>query len=164
MVERLPFRWSYIIAPLVIFLLSIILSAYFYHLLPSDVAVYFGSDGTPDRWLKPELTMVMALLPQLLLALVAVAIAWGMTRLASRFWRPGETKVNLETIVSLMGNMVALPQIVFGFAMADIFVYNAYQIHLLPLWVFALIFMVAGSVVIGVFFFRAIRQEWGQRR
>jgi uncharacterized membrane protein len=164
MVERLPFRWSYIIAPLVIFLLSIILSAYFYHLLPAEVAVYFGSDGTPDRWLSRELTMVMALLPQLLLAMVAVAIAWGMTRLVSRFWRPGETKVNLETIISLMGNMIALPQIVFGFAMADIFVYNAYQIHLLPLWVFALIFMVAGGVVIGVFFFRAIRQEWGQRR
>jgi len=164
MVERLPFRWSYIIAPLAIFLLSIVLSAYFYHLLPAEVAVYFGSDGIPDRWLSRELTMVMALLPQFLLTLVAVAIAWGMTRLVSRFWRPGETKVNLETIVSLMGNMIALPQIVFGFAMADIFVYNAYQIHLLPLWVFALIFMVAGGVVIGVFFFRAIRQEWGQRR
>jgi uncharacterized membrane protein len=164
MVERLPFRWSYIIAPLVVFLLSIILSAYFYHLLPAEAAVYFKPDGTPDRWLSRELAMVMALLPQLFMALVAIVLAWGMTRLASRFWRPGETKVNLEIIVSLMGNMIALPQIVFGFAMADIFVYNAYQIHLPPLWIFALIFMVAGGVVIGIFYFRAIRQEWGQRR
>jgi len=110
------------------------------------------------------MTLVIALLPQLFLTLVAVALAWGMTKVASRFWQPGETRVNLETIFSLMGNMIALPQIVLGFAMLDIFVYNAYQIHLLPLWVFALIFMVAGGIAIGVFFVRAIRREWGARR
>ncbi len=109
------------------------------------------------------MTLVLALLPQLLLALVGVALAWGMTKLASRFWPPEGTKINLKTIVSLMGNMVALPQIVFGFAMVDIFVYNAYQIHLPPLWIFALIFMVTGGIVIGVVFIRAIRQEWGGR-
>jgi hypothetical protein len=141
----------------------IILSVYFYHLLPAEVGVHFGADGAPDRWLEPPMTMVLALLPQFFLTLVAVALAWGMTKVASHFWRPGETKVNLETIFSLMGNMIALPQIVLGFAMADIFVYNAYQIHLLPLWIFALIFMVGGGVVIGVFFVRAIRREWGRR-
>ena len=164
MVERLPFRWGYIIAPLVVLFLSIILSAYFYHLLPAEVAVYFLPDGTPDRWLSRELTMVMALLPQLFLVMIAAALAWGMTKVASRFWQPGETKINLEAIFSLMGNMIALPQIVFGFAIADIFVYNAYQIHLLPLWIFALIVMAVGGIVIGVVFFRAIRQEWGERR
>jgi len=109
------------------------------------------------------MTMVLALLPQFLLALVGVALAWGMTKLASRFSPPTGTKINLKTIVSLMGNMVALPQIVFGFAMADIFVYNAYQIHLPPLWIFALVFMVVGGIVIGAVFVRAIRQEWSGR-
>ena len=163
MVERLSFRWSYDIAPLVFFLLSIILSAYFYHLLPPEVTVHFELDGTPDRWLSREMTMVLILLPQLLLVLLAVALTWVMTKVAARFWPPGGTRTNLKTILSLMGNMIALPQIVLGFAMLDIFVYNAYQIHLLPVWVFALIFMVAGGVVIGMFFVRAIRQEWGAR-
>jgi hypothetical protein len=62
-----------------------------------------------------------------------------------------------------MGNMVALPQIVLGFAMVDIFVYNAYQIHLPPLWIFAVIFMVGGGIAIGVVFVRAIRWEWDKR-
>jgi uncharacterized membrane protein len=162
--EGLPFRWSYIMVPLAIFLLSIILSAYFYHLLPTEVAVHFKVDGTPDRWLSRETTLFLVLVPQVLLVLLAAAIAWGITKLAARFWQPGGTRTNLETILSLMGNMIALPQIVLCFAMLDIFVYNAYQIHLLPLWMFALIFMVSGGIVMGMFFVRAIRQEWGARR
>ena len=163
MVERLSFRWGYIIAPLAILLLSIILSAYFYHLLPVEVAVHFELDGTPDRWQSREMTMVWTLLPQLLFVLLAGGVAWGITKLAARFWQPRGTRTNPETILSLMGNMIALPQIVLCFAMLDIFVYNAYQIHLLPLWMFALIFMVSGGIVMGMFFIRAIRQEWGAR-
>jgi uncharacterized membrane protein len=159
----LSFRWSYIVAPLAVFLLSIIVSACFYHLLPDEVGIHFGLDGTPDRWLSREMTMVTMLVPQLFLMLVAAALAWGMTKVTSRFQQPGETRVNLGTILSLMGNMVALPQIVLGFAMLDIFVYNAYQIHLPPLWIFAVIFMVGGGIVIGVVFVRAIRWEWGGR-
>jgi len=160
----LPFRWSYIIAPLAVFLLSAVLSAYFYHLLPVEVAVHFELDGTPDRWLSREMTIVLVLLPQLFLTVVAGALAWGMAKLVARFWQPGGTRINLKTILLLMGNMIALPQIVLGFAMLDIFVYNAYQRHLLPVWFFALTFMVSGGIVIGVFFVRAIRQEWGAHR
>jgi hypothetical protein len=93
---------------------------------------------------------------------VALILAWVTTRLASRFWSKEGTRANPRTIVALMGNMIALPQIVFGFAIADIFVYNAYQIHLPPLWIFALAFMVAGGVIIGVVFVRAIKWEWGR--
>jgi len=32
--KTFPFRWSYIILPVAILLLSIIMAAYFYHLLP----------------------------------------------------------------------------------------------------------------------------------
>ncbi len=109
------------------------------------------------------MTMVLALLPQILLAMVALILAFVMTRLASRFWPREETRTDPRTIVALMGNMIALPQIVFGFAMADIFVYNAYHIHLPPLWIFALMFMVVGGIVIGVVFVRAIRREWSGR-
>lgn len=134
------------------------LTAYFYHLLPAEVAVHF-ENGLPDGWLNRQMVMVLALLPQLLLTLVALALAWLMARLAARSWPTEGTKTNPRTIVALMGNMVALPQIVFGFAMADIFVYNAYQIHLPPLWILALVVMVVGGIVIGVVFTRAMRRE-----
>jgi hypothetical protein len=138
------------------------LSAYFYHLLPAEVAVHFDN-GLPDGWLSRPMVLLLALLPQFLLALVALTLAFVTTRFVNRFWSSEGARANPKTIVALMGNMVALAQIVFGFAMADIFVYNAYQIHLPPLWVFALVFMVAGGIAIGVVFVRAIKWDWGRK-
>jgi uncharacterized membrane protein len=154
----LPFRWSYAAVPLVVLLLLVTLTAYFYHLLPAEVAVHF-ENSLPDGWLSRQSVLVLALLPQLLLALIGLALAWGLPKLVSRSWPTEGTKTNPKTIVAIMGNMVALPQIVFGFAMADIFVYNAYQIHLPALWILALVIMVVGGIVIGVVFVRAIRRE-----
>jgi len=57
-----------------------------------------------------------------------------------------------------MGNMFGLPQVILTFAMLDIFLYNAYQIRLIALWVFTLIIMVLGVVVLGVFFIKTSRQ------
>ncbi len=59
-----------------------------------------------------------------------------------------------------MGNMIALPQIILGFAMLRIFIYNSYQIQIMPLWTFALIIMVLGGIILGIFFIRAIKQAW----
>ena len=151
MVERLSFRWSYIIAPLVVFLLSIILSAYFYHLLPTEVATHFQLDGTPDRWLSREMTMVLVLLPQLLLVLLAGAIAWGITKLGILSGQTGSTWVKPETIVSFMGNLVALPQLVVCFAMLDIFSYNSYQTHIMPMWIFLLAILGLVTIALGMF-------------
>jgi len=97
-------------------------------------------------------------LPQLLLTLLAGAITWGIAKLGARFMQPESTGIKPERIILLMGNMVTLPQIILCFAMLDIFSYNSYQIHLLSLWVFALIVMVVGGVIIGIFFLQAIRQ------
>ena len=145
-----------------VFLLVVGLTAYFYHLLPGEVAIRFDSAGLPDSWLSRAMTLLLVLLPQLLLVVVGVGLAWIMTRLSRRYHLPARSKTSLKTIVVLMGNMVVLPQIVLGFAMADIFVYNAYQVHLMPLWAFALAIMAVGGVVIGVLFFRAIRPELGK--
>jgi small-conductance mechanosensitive channel len=146
-----------------VLLLVVALTAYFYHLLPAEVAVHF-ENGLPNGWLSLRGTLVLALLPQLLLALVGLALAWITARMVARSWpEPGATAVP-QTVVALMGNMVALAQIVLGFAMADIFVYNAYQIHLPSVWIVALVVMVAGAIVIGVVFGRAIRRERAARR
>ena len=73
----MPFRWSYIIAPLVILLLSLILVAVFYRLLPAEVAVRFDLEGNPETWLGRGATIAWMLLPQLLLVLLAAGVAWG---------------------------------------------------------------------------------------
>jgi len=162
--ETLLFRWSYIILPLAILSLSIILTAYFYHQLSTEVAYHFKLDGSPDRWLSREMITLWLLAPQLLLTLVAGGITWGITKLGILSKQPESAWVKPERILSLMGNMVALPQIILCFAMLDIFSYNAYQIHIMPLWVLAVIIMGLGGIILGIFFILAIRRAWGATR
>ena len=156
--EMIAFRWRYIALPVSVFLLSLILTAYFYHLLPGEVAYHF-QDGSPDRWMSRGAIIAWMLTPQFFLALLAAAIIWGITKLSTYFRQTVSRGV--ERILSLMGNMIVLPQIILVFAMLDIFSYNAYQIHLMPLWVFALLVMGIGGIILGVFFILAIRQVRG---
>ena len=162
--DTLPFHWSYIIAPLAILILSIILTAYFYHQLPNEVAYHFKPDGSPDRWLSRGAAIAWAVAPQLLLTLLAGAITWGITKLLSLSRQTEGALIKPERVLSLMGNIIALPQIVLLFAMLDIFSYNSYQMHLMPVWVFALIIMVLGGIVLGIFFVQTIRRAWATTR
>jgi len=66
--------------------------------------------------------------------------------------------INSDSIISLMGNMIGLPQLILCFAILDIFSYNAYQIRLIPLWAFSLIVMGIGAVVLGLVFVSALRR------
>jgi len=150
--------------PVVILLLSIVLTVYFYHRLPIEVAYHFEPDGSPDRWLSRGTIILWMLLPQLFLTMVAGAITWGITKLSALFRQPESTWIKPERIILLMGNMIALPQVILCFAMLDIFSYNSYQIHIMPLWVFALIIMGLGGIILGIFFIRAMRRAWGANR
>ncbi len=154
------FRWRYIILPVVFLLLSVILVIYFYHRLPAEVAYHFQRDGSPDRWLSRGMIVLWLLLPQFLLAGIAVVLTWVVAKLVARFWQSGSGGIKPEGVLAVMGNMVALPQIILCFAMLDIFSYNLYRIHLMPLWVFAMIIMVLGGMVLGVFFLRAMWRIW----
>ena len=144
--------------PAAILLLSIILAASFYGLMPSEVAYHF-EDGTPDRWMSRSSITGWLVVPQFVLVLVALAVTSGITTLSTRFLQGESTP--MKKVLPIMGNMVALPQIILAFAMLDIFLYNAYRIHLIPLWVFALIVIVLGSIILGIFFVQALRQFRG---
>ena len=157
----LAFHWKYIIMPVVVLLLSIIIAVYFYNRLPVELAYHFKSDGTPDRWLSRTAFVLWMLLPQLFLTLMAVALILGISRLSALFRQPERALIAPEKILLFMGNMVAMPQIVLGFAMLDIFSYNSYQTHIMPLWVFALIVMGVGGIILGILFIRALWRTWG---
>jgi uncharacterized membrane protein len=138
-------RLSYIIGPLAVLLLSVALAAYFYHLLPAELACHFELDGTPNNWLSREMTMVWTLLPQLALLLASWGIAWGATKLSTRFGGGS------EKAVLFMGNILALPQLMLCFAMVDIFSYNLYQTHLMPMWAFLLATLGLVTIALVVF-------------
>ena len=147
---RPPFRWSYILLSVVVLLLSIIITAYFYRLLSAEVAYHFKLDGSPDRWLGREVITVWLLVPQFLLTLLAGGVGWGITKLGILFRQTESAGVKPERLISLMSNMVALPQIILGFAMLNIFSYNSYQVHIMPVWLFLLIIVGLATVVLGI--------------
>jgi len=156
--KALAFNWRYILLPLIILLLAVAIVAWFYRLLPAEVAYHFASDGSADRWLGRGAITLWMLLPQFFFTLLAVVITWGMTKLPSLFHQPATGGISVGGVLALMGNMVALPQIILCFAMLDIFSYNSYQVHLMSLWVFTLIVMGLGGIVLGIFFIRVVRR------
>ena len=144
------FHWSYVALPVAFLVLSILLVAYFYHQLPNEVALHFELDGTPDRWLDREIATVWLLMPQLLLALVAETAAWGITKMRILSRPTTSTGVKPERIILFMGNAVALPQLILFFTMLDIFSYNSYQRHIMPMWIFFLIILGLATIALFV--------------
>jgi len=86
-------------------------------------------------------------------------IALAITRLAmlgARYTPPGETPIN--QLLPVMGNMIALPQIFLFIVMLQLFLHNAYQTSIIPLWIIAIVILVLGGIVLAVFFVRIIRR------
>jgi len=154
--DKATFRWTYIVLPAAILLLSVILTAFFYRLLPDEVAYRF-SGGEPIHSFGRGGVIAWVMVLQFVFALLSLAIAYIATS-ASRRLQLDETDLN-RSLFTIMGNLMALPQIILFFAMLDIFLYNAYQIKLIPIWVIALVVMVLGGIILGVFFIRTIRQS-----
>lgn len=152
--EKVAFRWTYVVLPAALLILSVILTAFFYRLLPGEVAYGF-SGGEPSHLYGRGGVIAWVMALQVVFAIISLAIACIATSTGRRL-QIGETDLN-RSLFTIMGNLTALPQIIVLFAMLDIFLYNAYQIKLIPLWVFAIIILVLGGVVLGVYFIRSIR-------
>ena len=160
----LTFSWSYIILPLVVLILAVILIFSFYWQLPEELTYQFQSDGSPYKWTGRGTVILWTLIPQLLLTLLAAGTTWGISRLIAPHVESESSSIRPEIILRLIGNMIALPQAILCFAMLDIFLYNAYQIHLLPVWAIALIVLGLGGLFLGIFFFRAVMQAWKTKK
>jgi uncharacterized membrane protein len=150
------FRWSYIVLPGAILAATLVLTAVFYSRLPTEVAYHFKSDGTMDRSLGRNQILFVLLFPQALLTMIAAGSVWAMIKVSSRLQNI-QIALKPEKIIIVMGNILALPQLVLAFFMLDIFLYNAWQIHFLPIWLTGAVVMVAGGIYIGAFFVNAFR-------
>jgi len=155
---NLVFHWKYILLPLALLLLAVILGAVFYPQLTEEVAYRFDIDGLPKSLLGRGAVASLALIPQFVFALVSVAVVRGVIMLSRSSEQVAGT-VNPEKLVLFMGNMVALPQIIIGFVMLDIFSYNVYSRHLMPVWLFALIAMAVAGIILTIFFIQTIKRS-----
>jgi uncharacterized membrane protein len=153
--NKIRFRWTYIVLPVSFFLLSLILAACFYTFLSDEIAYHFQND-VADKFLSRGAYIGWMIVPQAFFTILAIVVV-RIVMMTSRFLSTNGSA--LKNLLTIMGNMLALPQIVLTFAMIDFFLYNVHQINLIPLWIFTLIVLILGLIVLGAFFIRAIRQS-----
>ena len=133
------------------------LTAIFYPQLTDEVAYRFNLNGSPESWLGREVLIPLTLLPQFILLIIAIFISWGITRVGRSIGEIAST-LKPEGLLMMMGNLVALPQIIFGFVMLDVFIYNIRGNHLMSIWLFALIIMIIGGIILAIFFIQAFKR------
>lgn len=159
----LPFRWRYVLLPLLVLLVSVIAIAYFYRLLPSEVSFSLGASSTA-KLIGRDLFVAMMAAPQFLLAMAGATVAHLIARVANRYVQDGSAPAPpFESIMTIMSNMVVLPQLVLCYAMFDVFVSNVYEVRLPAIYLFGILVMVLGGAILGFFFLKAFQQTRGLR-
>jgi hypothetical protein len=152
--KPIRFRWAYIALPVALFFLTVILAGSFYPFLSSDVVYHFIGD-VPDRFLSRGGFIAWMIVPQLIFALIALAFVRLVMSLSRSF--PAGTSP-LQDLLPIMGNMWAVPQLVIVFTMVSFFLYNAYQIIPISLWILIVIVLGIGAAILALLFVRAIRR------
>lgn len=157
----LRFRLSYVIGPVIILVLSIIVTAIFYPKLSADVGYHFNAEGAPDRWFSRGMAMVLMLAPQILLTLLSVSIIRVIQRLNILTDQSNILGGKPQRMLALMGNVAVLPQLIVALAMLDIFNYNANQVHLFSTTTLLIILGVitAALVVVLIYFVSKSRKK-----
>ena len=154
------FKWKYIALPATLLFISVILTLVFYARLPQEMAWRFDADGSPVSTATRGVVLLWGLGIQFLLLLAALLATRTVIGLANRFIEPETAVINPERTFMLMGNMPVLLQAIISFALADIFSYNSNQVHLPPVWIFAIIILVLGGVILSIYAYQAVRAAW----
>ena len=149
--SKQAFSFRYISLPLALLIIYAIIAAVFFNKLPEEQAAYrFLIDGTPSAFASREAVTGIGLAIQAGIVLIALGIVIAVLRSGYLGHAEG-TLIKPATLVMLMGNLPALLQVILVFAMYDIFSYNAYQKHPMPLWLFAVIILVVVTIALIVF-------------
>jgi uncharacterized membrane protein len=157
---KIRLRWSYFVLPLAILLVSVIIAIYFYGKLPAQVVWQLNSAGSPT--VSRGQIVLWAIVPQVLLALLAFLIAYGATRIGDLFKEASASGIQLDSILMVMSNVVVIPQLILTFAILRIFSYNSFQTDINFVWWVSLAVIIVGIVVLSVFFIRALTKMAGR--
>jgi hypothetical protein len=150
------FHVKYFALPAAVLVLSLILIGVFYSKLPQETGWIFQEDGLPEKFMDKGMLVLWTAGIQVLLLLAALSITTGTAWIINRFGQSDKQGFNPKMIIIMMGNMLGMPQLIIFFAMLDIFSYNSYQLHVLPLWLIALLVLLAGGIIISIFFLRVL--------
>lgn len=136
--------WQSSLAPLVLLLLSAISSGMLYPSLPQDVVYRFSASGLPEDEMSKAGAIGLMLGIQLLLFALAAGVGW----IISRILHDTVSTPALKIVPAFMGNIVAVPQLVIVFLMANMFIFNIYGQAPMPPWIIVSVALGIGTITL----------------
>jgi uncharacterized membrane protein len=152
----LAFRWSYVVAPLTLSVVCIIIAASFAAFLPNPIAFRFMSNGAARMSTNTYSFIVLMLLAQVICALAAWGIAGTIVHLGHNSFKTSAPQLPLSGYITLMTNMVLLPQLILAYIMLDAFIYGTWARHLISVGLFSILTIAIGSLVLIFMFARML--------
>jgi len=138
-------------------LVSLVITLVFLPQLPEELAFRFSAGGTPVSYAPANTVMFFSLFLQAFF----LGLGWATGKLVFKMFlaaRPSPAAMPKgKSLATLCANMVALPQVILAFLTSDAFSYNVSGVHLMPAWLFIVIAMLAGGVIIAGYFVKIMR-------
>jgi uncharacterized membrane protein len=154
--DALVFRLSYVITPVLLCAASLVTAASFASYVPSRLAFRFNSNGAPVSYMSKYAFLIIMMATQILCAAVAWGIAEVVIRLGKSAFLTSAPQFKLDGMVSLMCNMILLPQLILACIMLDALIYGAQARHLFSIGIFSILVLAIGSLVIITAFIRVL--------
>jgi hypothetical protein len=159
--DPLKFRLSFIILPLAVMVIAAGIAGFFFGQLPAEIHYRFGLDGAPsgDPVSKNGFIGLMLAIQIGLTGLAYLSVrAIGRVQLfqdnVHNFW------FNPTKLLTAMGNMPAIIQTVVAYILIDGIFYALNDSHLMPLWLFALITLVLGGIILIIYALPVVLQTY----
>lgn len=145
---RVPFRWMYVAPSALLAVLCLGLGLVFWlDLPPGLMATHFNLAGDPTDFMTRNQMLAIALSISVLLLFINIAI-YVAVRAAPRAFPSNVDQSRFLTFVSVT---VAFGQGLIFYALLDTLWYGLYRVHLLPMWLSALVAIAAALLLFGVF-------------
>jgi uncharacterized membrane protein len=156
--SALPFRWGYIAISVFLFLFCLAVAAIVHPSLPESVAYRFSSAGVPTSFLSKAAFTAVMLGAQAFITLAVIGLAFSIIAFGRRLLGKSALAFNVHGMIWLMTNMLALPQIILAFILLDSSFYALQGSHIMTPWLFSLITVGLGSLVILFVFVQVFKQ------
>lgn len=153
------FGFKQVLPLLVITGLSLVSTLVFMPLVSAEPAFRFNSAGAPASFAGAPMIIAVSILVQFLFVVTGWFIGKGIKNFINRLNMPQSAGLQAQKVISVAANMIALPQLIAAYISFDIFIYDIFNRHLMPVWIFATITMIIGGIFLCVRFYNIMRSK-----
>ncbi len=154
---RPSFGLKQIYLPVGVMGVSFLIALIFLPQLPEELAIRFDSGGEPVNWASLGTVMLAGLGLQVILVLGGWFNGHTINKVAYSGNMGVASNPKPRRVAILSANMVVLLQVIVAFIMVDIFSFNVSGVHLMPVWLFVVVAMLIGGIIIAYNFVKIAR-------